>query len=112
MDLFEHFRLSSIEKSLDHLRQTASRPNPFAAKQTDIETLQQEVGELRLLVATLYRLILDKGLATEGEVHTLLSSLDSADGRRDGAFQGDAVSGTPRVDPPEAEGQFPKIRVH
>ena len=110
MDLFEHFRLTNIEKSLDHLRQAVSRPNPFAARQADIETLQREVGELRLLVAVLYRAVLDKGLATEPEIHHLLSSLDSADGRRDGSFQGDPVTGVPRVEPPEPENPFPKIR--
>jgi hypothetical protein len=110
MDLYEHYRLVSIEKRLDKLRQATSQPNPFAPKQADIETLQQEIGELRLLVAVLYRVILDKGLAAEPEIHHLLSTLDSVDGRRDGAFQGDAVAGVPRVEPPEPENPFPKIR--
>lgn len=110
---FGHYRLRSIEKSLDHLRKAASTPNPFAPKQADIETLQAEVGELRLLVAVLYRVVLDKGLCNEAEIHTLLSTLDIADGKRDGAFQGDAVSGAPLVQPEivEEENPMPKIRV-
>src|SRR5688500_10191795 len=98
MDFFDHYRLRAIQEDVEHLRKASYKPNPFAPKQADVEALQQEVGELRLLVAVLYRLILDKGLATEAEVHTLISSLDAADGKRDGAFQGDAVSGAPRVE--------------
>jgi hypothetical protein len=110
-DIFDHYRLREIQKDLEHLRKASYKPNPFTAKQADIETLQQEVGELRLLVAVLYRLILDKGLAAETDIHALLSALDSSDGNRDGAFHGDAVTGSPRVEPPEPENPFPKIRV-
>lgn len=112
-DYFERYRLRSIEQSLQHLRKTVATPNPFAPKQGDVETLQREVGELRLLVAVLYRLLLDKGHCNETEVNALLSSLDIADGKRDGAFHGDAVSGQPLVKPElvEEENSLPKIRV-
>ena len=36
------------------------------------------MGELRLLVAVLYRLLLTKGQFTEGEINTLIASLDAA----------------------------------
>lgn len=111
-DLFDHFRLREIQRNVEHLRKAATIPNPFAAKHADIETLQQEVGELRLLVAVLYRLLLTKGQVTETEVHALISSLDAADGKRDGRFTGDAVSGNPQVATPPAEDNgMPKIRV-
>lgn len=110
---FKDYRLHNIERSLEHLRKSASTPNPFAPKQADIETLQAEVGELRLLVAVLYRLLLDKGQCTETEIQALLSTLDIADGKRDGAFHGDAVSGEQLVKPElvEEENALPKIRV-
>jgi hypothetical protein len=112
-DYFDHYRLRSIEQSLQHLRKAAATPNPFVPKQADVETLQREVGELRLLVAVLYRLLIDKGQCSETEVNALLSTLDLADGRRDGAFHGDAVSGQPLVKPEvvEEENLLPKIRV-
>lgn len=114
-DYFTYYRLRSIEKSLDRLRSSTSIPNPFAPKQSDVETLQAEVGELRLLVAVLYRLVLDKGIGNEAEINTLLSQLDLADGKRDGAFRGDAVSGTqlvqPELPPEEDDNAMPKIRV-
>ena len=68
-DYFDHYRLRSIEQSLQHLRKTVATPNPFAPKQGDVEALQREVGELRLLVAVLYRLLLDKGQCSETEVN-------------------------------------------
>ena len=110
LDLFDHFRLRDIQRSVEQLRKAATTPNPFTAKQADIVTLQQEVGELRLLVAVLYRLLLTKGQFTEGEINSLIASLDASDGSRDGQFQGDAVTGTPEVEPVEENG-MPKIRV-
>jgi hypothetical protein len=112
-DFFTHWRLRDIQRSVDHLRAAAQRPSPFAPQQADIKALQQEVGELRLLTAVLYRLLLDKGHLLEPDVHALIASLDAADGRRDGAFQGDPVSGEARSssEPPEDDNPFPKIRV-
>ena len=113
LDMFNRFHLREIQRSVEQLRKAATvpaAPNPFAAKQADVETLQQEVGELRLLVAVLYRLLLTNGQFTETEVHALISSLDASDGKRDGQFAGEAVSGTPIVAPPEDENPFPKIR--
>jgi hypothetical protein len=111
LDFFDHYRLREIQRSVDHLRKAATTPNPFAPKQADIETLQQEVGELRLLVAVLYRLLLTKGEISDTEVHAMISSLDASDGNRDGRFAGDAVSGNPQVAPPADDNPMPKIRV-
>jgi len=110
-DIFDHFRLREIQRDVEHLRKAAYRPNPYGPKQADVEALQQEVGELRLLVAVLFRIMLDKGVAANTDIHALLAALDMSDGNRDGAFQGDAVTGAPRVEPPEPENPFPKIRV-
>jgi len=110
-DMLDHFRLREIQRTVEHLRKGSATPNPFAPKQADVETLQQEVGELRLLVAVLYRLLLDKGQFSDTEVHALLSTLDAADGQRDGRFSGDAVSGVPKSEPPPDDNPFPKIRV-
>jgi hypothetical protein len=110
LDFFDHFRLRDIQRNVEQLRKASLTPNPFAAKQADVLTLQQEVGELRLLVAVLYRLLLTKGQFTEGEINKLIASLDASDGNRDGQFQGDPVAGTPKVEPVEENG-MPKIRV-
>lgn len=110
-DIFDHYRLREIQRDVERLRKNAATPNPFAPKQADIEALQQEVGELRLLVAVLYRLVLDKGQASEAEIHALLGSLDAADGQRDGQFNGDPVTGIAKPEPPPDENPFPKIRV-
>lgn len=112
-DFFERLRLGRIEKSIEYIRKAAATPNPFAPKQADVEDLQSEVAQLRLLVAVLYRLVLDKQVASETEIHALLSELDSADGKRDGGFQGDPVTGVPIVasEPPEEDNPLPRIRV-
>lgn len=111
-DFFTDRRLRDIQKSVEHLRRAASTPNPFAAKQADIETLQQEVGELRLLVAVLYRLLLDQRQFELNDVLAQLSALDASDGKRDGQFCGDAVTGSPQVaSEPADDHPFPNIRL-
>lgn len=112
-DFFQDQRLRRIEKSVEHIRKASSTPNPFAPKQADIEDLQAEVAQLRLLVAVLYRALLNKGVASEAEIHQLLAELDAADGKRDGGFDGDPVSGAAIVqaESPDDDNPFPKIRV-
>ena len=111
MDFFTYYKLQSIEQGLKRLRHTPT--NPFAAQKSDVDALQREVGELRLLVAVLYRVLLDQGQCNEAEIHALISRLDLADGKRDGTFQGDAVSGQPVVNPEMVaeDNGLPKIRV-
>ncbi len=113
LNFSEWLRLGRVEQSVEHLRKAASTPNPFAPKQADIEDLQAEVGQLRLLVAVLYRLVLSKGVASEAEIHQLLAEFDAADGKRDGGFDGDPVSGAAivKAESPEDDNPFPKIRV-
>lgn len=110
---FDHFGdYQRLAKSIEHIRKAASTPNPFAPKQADIEALQVEVAELRLLVAVLYRALLNKGVTSEADLQQLIAELDAVDGKRDGGFKGDPVSGKVivKAEPPEDDNPFPKIR--
>src|SRR5688500_18807861 len=55
--------------------------------------LRAENGELKLYLAVLFRLLVAKGAATADEVRSLVRVVDESDGRADGTFQGDVVSG-------------------
>lgn len=107
---FDYFKLAQTIRTVENLQKAALIPNPFAPKQADIEALQQEVGELRLHVAVLYRLLLTKGLLTKDEIHDLMNSLDQADGKDDGQFAGDPVSGVSVATHPAEEPEYPDIR--
>lgn len=98
-----------LYRTVEHLKKTAGIPNPFVANKTDIAGLQQEVGELRLHIAVLYRLLLTKGFFTEAEVQSLIDSIDLADGNADGQFDGDPVTGVPIAEDP-ADITYPEIR--
>jgi hypothetical protein len=107
---FLNLRLYQTVEWVEQMKRAAATPNPFAVKQADIGALQQEIGELRLHIAVLYRLLLTKDLITEAEIHDLISSLDLADGKPDGQFDGDPVSGISVAMHPAEEPTYPEIR--
>jgi len=109
---FLNLRLAEAVKTVEQMKKAAGIPNPFAPKQADVEALQQKVGELRLQVAVLYRLLLTKGLITDAEIHELLESLDQADGKADGQFDGDPISGISVATHPTEEITYPEIRTN
>jgi hypothetical protein len=109
---FFNFRLADAVETVEHWKKASRIPNPFTAQKSDIEALQQQVGELRLQVAVLYRLLLSKGLLTETEIQDLLKELDLADGKADGQFDGDPISGISVADHPAEEPVYPEIRIN
>ncbi|WP_425617945.1 hypothetical protein NA78x_001635 [Anatilimnocola sp. NA78] len=105
----DHQRIRNLQSQVERLRTSLSRPNPFAPKQGDIEQLQVEVAELRLQVAVLIQVLIQSGIATQPDLERCLADLDAADGKIDGQFDGNPVTGEPAPPPPPE--QLPKIRV-
>jgi hypothetical protein len=100
-DFFHSLQVAETIKTVKHLKKSAGIPNSFAAQKSDIQALQLEVGVLRLQVAVLYQLLQTKGLFTQAEIQKVLESLDLADGKADGQFDGDPISGRSIADPSE-----------
>jgi hypothetical protein len=92
-DFFHSLQLAETIQNVKHLKKAAGIPNSFAAQKSNIEALQLELGVLRLQVAVLYQLLLTKGLFTQADIQEMLESLDLADGKADGQFDGDPISG-------------------
>ena len=61
----------------------------------EFDRLESQVYGLRLQVATLYRLLVTKGVATADELRRLMEQVDAEDGTGDGEFYGDVVEGPP-----------------
>lgn len=100
-DFFHSLQVAETIKTVKHLKKAAGIPNSFAAQKSEIQALQLEVGVLRLQVAVLYQLLQTKGLFTQAEIQKVLESLDLADGKADGQFDGDPISGRSIADPSE-----------
>jgi hypothetical protein len=112
MDYFRRLALDDLRKQINQLRRNLNSPNPSDAALSEVERLQAEIGELRLYVAVLFRLLFNRELTNLGEVTELLKLLDAADGQEDQAFEGDVITGepAPRPDPGPEEPQ-PNLRV-
>ncbi len=70
--------------SLDphEISEKASRQE--AARKEGFKDLQREVERLRLVVETLVRALVEKGLYTREQINALANLIDMEDGRRDG----------------------------
>lgn len=60
-----------------------------ASDRTRIESLEDDVGRLALLVATIYRLLGEKGAITREEFAEASRAVDAMDGTVDGKVTGD-----------------------
>lgn len=66
-------------------------PSQFDNTESDLDRLQEENDELKLYVATLFRLLVSKGITTQDEVRSLIETIDAEDGAADGKFEGDVI---------------------
>jgi len=56
-----------------------------------IRKLVSEIGELKLCLAAVVRLLVRKGSISDDELHAMVAAIDAEDGRADGRFQGKVV---------------------
>ncbi len=78
-----------------HRARTASKSEDTSMPDTDhIDDLESQLYGLRLQVATLYRILIAKGVATSDELQALMEKVDAADGARDGEYFGDIMGDT------------------
>jgi len=80
-----------------HLRDSDDSPAMEDAERVD--ELEKLVFRLRLQVATLFRFLEHKRLATADELRDLMDKIDAEDGARDEEFYGDMIEGDPPSTP-------------
>jgi hypothetical protein len=79
-------KISSLNEEVNRLKESArSSPDPIQAQ---LKELQAANGELRLYVATLFRLLLSKGVVARDEAVKLLGEVDEEDGKPDHSHEG------------------------
>lgn len=83
LDLNE--RADEIARLESRLQATRSRDSAVA---DELRRLTVENGQLKLYVAAIYRLLLDKRLVTTEELESVVSAIDREDGTEDGQLKG------------------------
>jgi hypothetical protein len=62
-----------------------------AVQDSQLVDLWSEVLDLKLYMATLFRLMVKKGLVTPEQLRQLVDEVDASDGTEDGVFRGDVI---------------------
>jgi len=61
------------------------------AKDTELMILKRENDELKLYIATIIRLLTNKGLLTQEEIEKMVDIIDAEDGAMDGKARGSVL---------------------
>jgi hypothetical protein len=61
------------------------------ADSDEFDDLERQIYGLRLHVATIFRLLTSKGIATPEEIQSLMEKIDAEDGANDEEFFGDVI---------------------
>jgi hypothetical protein len=81
-------KMSALQDEVKQLKEAARSSDESDPIQVQLKELRAAHGELRLYVATLFRLLLHKGVITRDEVVKLVGEVDEEDGKRDQSHEG------------------------
>ena len=77
-------------------------PGDIAVGDEQAESLFKEIGELRLVLASMLKMLLDTQTLTQADLERIADEIDAMDGVVDGKFTGQvAPDGTIAVPPPK-----------
>jgi len=69
-------------------RQLRRRREASRTVERSLEELQHENDELKLYLASVLRLLVGKGIATDEEIRAMVAAVDGEDGTEDGRYTG------------------------
>ena len=78
-DFYQQYRIDELRK--ETAQAAAVRGT---AGSVDADRLERAIGELALAVRTVQRMMVEKGLCTQQELHDKLRAIDLEDGQADG----------------------------
>lgn len=88
-DLGQQLDLQDHADEIERLKESiASRPAISGSIDSRIDVLQRENDELKLYLAAIVRLLINKNVVTAAEIRSLASVIDRQDGDEDGKFEG------------------------
>lgn len=82
-DFCQHYRIDQIQKETSQVRvETAALRG--AGGNIDAAKLEEALGEIALALKTVQRMLVDKGVCSQEELHGMLKRVDLEDGKADG----------------------------
>jgi hypothetical protein len=84
-------KIKELHQEVDRLKQsarTSATSNPHRAQ---LDELRAANGELRLYIATLFRVLVQKGVISRDDLSALVDQIDEEDGLRDRSFDGNVL---------------------
>jgi len=95
LDLFtdtsQDRKISRLHQDVARLRESARSSAVIDPIRAQLDELRAANGELRLHIATLFRVLELKGIIGRDDLVKLVEQIDQEDGRRDNAHDGDAL---------------------
>lgn len=92
-DVGHQHDLASTVAELGILQQRLNKTAMGQASVADeLRRLTSENNELKLYMATVFRLLLDKGMVTLAELESLVTAIDLEDGAEDGRHRGPVLA--------------------
>jgi ATP-dependent exoDNAse (exonuclease V) beta subunit len=91
-DLGQQLDLSAQQEEIEHLKkQLESRSSASATIKQRLKDLERENDEMKLYLATIFRLLVSKNLASAEEIKALVSAIDREDGTEDLRHEGQVL---------------------
>jgi hypothetical protein len=82
-DFYQHYRIDQIQKETSQVRvETAALRG--TGGNIDASKLEEALGEIALALKTVQRMLVDKGVCSQEELHGMLKRIDLEDGKADG----------------------------
>ncbi|HEY1375772.1 MAG TPA: hypothetical protein VGF55_03225 [Gemmataceae bacterium] len=81
-------KVADLRREVDRLKESARSAAGADPGRAEPEQLRAAVGELRLCVAVLFRVLVTKGVIGRDDLAKLVEQVDDEDGRRDKSHAG------------------------
>jgi len=82
-DFYQHYRIDQIQKETSQVRMETAAVRG-AGGNVDAAKLEEALGEIALALKTVQRMLVDKGVCSQEELHGMLRRVDLEDGKADG----------------------------
>ena len=83
-DIYQHHRIDQVQAEATQARLEAQNVRAQGGSGVDTARLERTLGELALAVKTVQRMMIEKGICTPEEFHSMLRAVDIEDGVQDG----------------------------